>query len=326
MRLVVQLPELLQRSAEQLAAELDAVIVNLENHVAANSKPPGGEDATRRAAFLAEHCHLVIAISDRRETAPADLAGQVIRFRLQGIPDQYSSRPLQLDSSGLGSVYHVVAGKDDADATKSPTATLLRPQVETVFGKRELEDAAAWDHLERFNRDVARQSRRRGRKGVRSMFPEAVRARGSAGRRENGSDPRFAPGQPLASRPDQDWIGDRFAAADALAVRFQQATHRTVLCLLLLGIVAALAFQLSGVFPRAAAVYTASLALAYGVYMWAYCRRYEPRFYDYRALAEGLRVQVYWNAAGITACASDHYLRRQRSELIGSARPCGCGL
>ncbi len=44
-------------------------------------------------------------------------------------------------------------------------------------------------------------------------------------------------------------------------------------------------------------------------------RRYKARFYDYRALAEGLRVQMYWTAAGITACAGDHYLRRQRSEL-----------
>ena len=116
--LLVQAPEALQRSAEQLAANLDAVIANLENHVAAVSNPPGGEDATRRAAFLAEHCHLAIAISDRWETAPGDLAGQVIQFRLQGVPDRHSSRPLQLDSGGQGGVYHVVAGKDDADATK----------------------------------------------------------------------------------------------------------------------------------------------------------------------------------------------------------------
>ena len=32
-------------------------------------------------------------------------------------------------------------------------------------------------------------------------------------------------------------------------------------------------------------------------------------------LAEGLRVQMYWGAAGITASAADYYLRRQRSEF-----------
>ena len=69
-----------------------------------------------------------------------------------------------------------------------------------------------------------------------------------------------------------------------------------------------------GPFP-ASLVYTVCLVLAYGWYLWAYWRRYEHRFHDYRALAEGLRVQMYWNAAGITACAADHYLRRQRSEF-----------
>ncbi len=85
--------------------------------------------------------------------------------------------------------------------------------------------------------------------------------------------------------------------------------------LLLLGLMAALAFQLSGILPHATLVYTASLALAYGWYLWAYWRRYEHRFHDYPALAEGLRVQMYWGAAGITASAADFYLRRQRSEF-----------
>jgi hypothetical protein len=123
------------------------------------------------------------------------------------------------------------------------------------------------------------------------------------------------PRQPCASPPGHSWLGDRFAVADALAIQFQKATHATAFGLLMLGLLAALAFQLSGLLPRATLVYPASLVLAYGWYLWAYWRRYEHRFHDYRALAEGLRVQMYWSAAGITACAADYYLRRQRSEI-----------
>ena len=120
----------------------------------------------------------------------------------------------------------------------------------------------------------------------------------------------------LALPPGHAWIGDRFAVADALAVRFQWATHATMFGLLMLGLIAALAFHLSGFFPMRLWSITASLVLAYSWYLWAYWRRYEHRFHDYRALAEGLRVQMYWSAAGITRpVPRDYYLRRQRSEL-----------
>jgi hypothetical protein len=302
--LLVQLPEALRRSAEQLAATLDADVVDLEEHFAPALVPPGGagatdprsgacEDVTRRATFLADQCHLVIVISDSRGTAPGGLADQIIQFRLQGIPDRHKGRPLQLDSVGLGSVHHVVAGTSgEAAVADASASTFLRPQIETAFGSEELDDAAAWDHLERFNADVAKQWQRGPRAAI--------------------SPPQ---GQPLTALSGQAWIGDRFAVADALAVRFQRATHATMLALLVLGLAAALAFQLSGVFSHSPPIYTACLALAYGCYLWAYWQRYEHRFHDYRALAEGLRVQMHWSAAGITARASDYYLRRQRSEL-----------
>jgi hypothetical protein len=300
--LLVQAPATLRGFAQRLRETLDAELVDLEDHLApalgsaaAAATNLGGdsqEDATRRAAFLADHCHLVIAISDSREMPPDALVARIIQFRLQGIPDRHTGRPLQLDNFGLGSVHHIVAGKNDrAAAANAPMSTCLRPQVETPAGDEELDDATAWDHLDRFNGDVVRRLRR----------PARV--------------PLPPPRQPCASPPGHSWLGDRFAVADALAIQFQKATHATAFGLLMLGLLAALAFQLSGLLPRATLVYPASLVLAYGWYLWAYWRRYEHRFHDYRALAEGLRVQMYWSAAGITACAADYYLRRQRSEI-----------
>lgn len=41
----------------------------------------------------------------------------------------------------------------------------------------------------------------------------------------------------------------------------------------------------------------------------------ENQYLDWRALAEGLRVQTFWHAAGIQRCVSNYYLANQRDEL-----------
>ncbi|BCM94239.1 hypothetical protein IAD21_06142 [Abditibacteriota bacterium] len=41
----------------------------------------------------------------------------------------------------------------------------------------------------------------------------------------------------------------------------------------------------------------------------------QNKYQDYRALAEGLRVQIYWRLAGLHEDVTDHYLGKQRGEL-----------
>ncbi len=44
-------------------------------------------------------------------------------------------------------------------------------------------------------------------------------------------------------------------------------------------------------------------------------RRWQDRFQDYRAIAEGLRIQQYWQRLGVRETVADHYLREHRGEL-----------
>lgn len=44
-------------------------------------------------------------------------------------------------------------------------------------------------------------------------------------------------------------------------------------------------------------------------------QEWQSHFQDYRALAEAMRVQLYWAFAGVPAAVSDHYLRKQSGEL-----------
>jgi hypothetical protein len=60
--------------------------------------------------------------------------------------------------------------------------------------------------------------------------------------------------------------------------------------------------------------YAGGAAIAIGTYLWAGRAGRRNAYLGYRALAEGLRVQMYWLAAGSTALASDHYLVKQRDD------------
>jgi hypothetical protein len=42
---------------------------------------------------------------------------------------------------------------------------------------------------------------------------------------------------------------------------------------------------------------------------------YQNKYQDYRALAEGMRMQVFWRLSGLRDSVADHYLGRQRGEL-----------
>jgi hypothetical protein len=70
--------------------------------------------------------------------------------------------------------------------------------------------------------------------------------------------------------------------------------------------------------------YGAALILGFGLALaffsaWIFHRYLssdaERRRFDYRALAEGLRVQIYWSLAGVSHCVASHYMQRQRSEM-----------
>jgi hypothetical protein len=52
-------------------------------------------------------------------------------------------------------------------------------------------------------------------------------------------------------------------------------------------------------------------------FLWfhAHQRKYQKKFHDYRALAEGLRVQLFWNLLGLPEAVEDYYLRKQHGEL-----------
>ncbi len=58
-----------------------------------------------------------------------------------------------------------------------------------------------------------------------------------------------------------------------------------------------------------------TVSLAYLCHFKATRNHFQTRYLDYRALAEGLRIQLFWDLAGVGGSVAEHYLRRQRGEL-----------
>ena len=108
------------------------------------------------------------------------------------------------------------------------------------------------------------------------------------------------------------------AAADAISSETQLSRDRAFWWILGAALLAVFFEQIySGPDLRPLWIFLAILAGCGGwwVYRFVGSRRLEEKYLDYRALAEALRVQFYWQVGGVNECAADHYLRDQRDEL-----------
>jgi hypothetical protein len=111
------------------------------------------------------------------------------------------------------------------------------------------------------------------------------------------------------------------AAASALARSNQRATYAALRFIFIVVFAAAVAFEGyahlikddSVVSLIALAAYVTLIAVSYIRFRRG--RTAQTAFQDYRALAEGLRVQLAWRRAGLPHSVADHYLRKHADEL-----------
>ncbi len=117
-----------------------------------------------------------------------------------------------------------------------------------------------------------------------------------------------------------------YAIADALAIYFKQRTGRTLFSLFGLSFIAVTFFAIYAHLTRPEIlqipnflplIFYVALLLIAGFLWWNRISRghYKNKYLDYRALAEGLRVQFFWYLAGVPDTVAIHYLRKQIGKL-----------
>jgi len=100
-------------------------------------------------------------------------------------------------------------------------------------------------------------------------------------------------------------------AADSLASRLQARYRRWTKLLLVLGVLAVVSVDVQSEISRSWFLGVQGAALLTVLVIWWVMNRWggKRRFEEYRALAEGARVQDAWQTAGVETPVADHYLQ-----------------
>ncbi|MGH8153005.1 MAG: hypothetical protein ACREPF_09775, partial [Rhodanobacteraceae bacterium] len=218
-------------------------------------------------------------------------------------------RRVTLETGDESLLYHIACSRD-ADETVQPPAPPLTP-LEARWVTDDGPGAAAagmppefrrmFQRMQQFNHDAARLD----------GDPEPGPAS------ENGENGAADPAR-----------GERlFAAADTLAIHCQRRVAWAMRALYTLAVLMGLAFVYysdtpAGVPDQGNTIYVfVALFAAGGALAWlAQRRQWHRKYIDYRALAEGLRVQDYWRRAGVGAgefgaFAHGNFMQKQDVEL-----------
>jgi hypothetical protein len=261
--------------------------------------------------FLSAHCHILLAIWDGKGSNRIGGTAQVVRFHqddvMPGFAPRTAASRLSLVDDESDLVYHIVCSRDRPDGAPAPGLTPL----DAVWYTR---DSAAprtpelperyrqiFDRTAEFNADVRRHAEQIAREGW-PLLPKAP-----------------APGLPKGLRD----IDEIYVAADWLAGRFQRRTFWTLrithLMILLTGVAYMTYSDLNS--ARLLLLVMVVLMTTAGAIGFAATRgAWHRKYLDYRTLAEGLRVQLYWAAAGVTSgnvtkFAHDNFLQMQDPDL-----------
>ena len=328
-RLIAPLPLAPELYAEDFVATSRAALVELcqraevvELPLVRGNTPANiavrGEARDRQYAqvgvFVASHSHILLTLWDGRESGLLGGTAQVVRYALHGIMPGLIERRrgarAALDSIDESIVYHIVCSRMDANGAMQPPLESLAPlQARWISQKHAGTTDAGMP--EEFHRMFARMQEFNIDQHA---FANEIRASATT----FGSDFDDA----------SDGVLDGlFSAADGLAIHFQRRVLWVMRSTHVLAVLTGIAFICYSDLPsdlpyQFYGIYVFIALFGAGVLLaWLARRRdWHRKYVDYRALAEGLRVQRWWRLAGIvevgsSAFAHDNFLRKQDIEL-----------
>lgn len=276
-------------------------------------------------AFIARRCHILFAISD-----DSDIISRIIRFKLTGnmdwIPPEYRGMKNHLYPPDQGPVIklsllslHTHSGDLYEVNYLFPNETDSHQNESTPF---EIEDKhnkirypGTLDKLDEFNSDVIsiREKVEQEKLKFYPLLPDHLTTQ-------------------LCN--EQKNIHGVYMYADALAGFYQKKTRKIINSLYIFSSIMPLVFILYirvWQKPSVIILYVLLSLLVYLIYWLSRKRKYQVKYLDYRALAEGLRVQFFWrylelagkertlhNKPGdhvLPSSVSDCYLRKQNNVL-----------
>jgi len=246
--------------------------------------------------FTSSHCHILLALWDGKENGYLGGTAQVVSFHLHGsMPGAIDRRQAAMGTLGLDEealVYHIPAGRqnhplENVDSGKWLTAgetsryyDEMPPPFRIMFSRQ-----AEYHHdLRQYKEQIIHD--------IHEVDPDCP-------------------------------IHRQFMVTDWLATTYRRRVSRVLMATYLIAAFMGYAFILyADIMAQDLIIYCFLLFFLIGIGLNSVAgrREWHRQYIDYRALAEGLRVQSYWRRAGIVdtsrpSFAHDNFLQKQDVEL-----------
>jgi len=261
--------------------------------------------------FLCAHCHILLAIWDGKDNDKLGGTGQVVRFHhddvMPGFTAESTGSGLILANDESDLVYHIVCSRDREDGQPEES---LQPGESWWFSLDEHEPRSR--NLPERHRRVFQFTSEFSKDALK--YAEAIRD--GAWPLLQKTDHAILP----AGLRDIDHI---FRAADWLAIHFQKRTMFALQGTHVLALMMGLMYvAYSDIFAERYFLYAflTFFVLATAIHIIGNRFSWHRKYLDYRTLAEGLRVQLYWAAAGVSSgnrskYTHDNFLQTQDPDL-----------
>lgn len=269
--------------------------------------PARNRQYTQLGVFISSHCQLLLALWDGKASEAPGGTSDVVQYHLHGdmpMLGQIDEPPNLLADDDSDLVFHIACPRDRPDgAVVVPQATrwLIRSMSSDGDGPMPAHYVQLFRQLGEFNADARRYA-----SDIKRDSPSAL------------PDAATLPGVTALHRIDVI-----YRQADWLALHFKKRVHHSMALLHVLAVLTGLLLMTYAEFVAHPVLMGATLGLfASGALVaWLGQRRaWHRRYLDYRVLAEGLRVQLFWAIAGVPSSrrvrfAYDSFLQKQDVEL-----------
>lgn len=264
----------------------------------------------RLGVFISNHSHVLLALWDGKPMTRTGGTASVVNYHLTAVMPGFSvaeESPNLLADNENDLAFHIVCSRNRPDGQPREGMQPLQTRWITAHFGYETgthmppDYALMLQRLQDFSHDRARYRQEIKSEGVDLL--------------------RDAPDCALPEGIEN--ISRFFKAADWLAVHFQKRTARGQIAIhslaVLMGLIFIIYSEVDGL-DFLISFFLLTFAAGLAVSKLGEHRQWHRKHLDYRALAEGLRVQIYWYLAGVidvhsAEFAYDNFLQKQDVEL-----------
>lgn len=272
--------------------------------------------------YVTKHCRILIALWDGEDSNKIGGTSEIIRFKLEGLPDKYDKNVNFLELEEFGPVYHIRTPRLSNKAISNPYELQILYPSEFNDDEWDKYSKKIYQNTDLFNEDIKKYYHKK----IKNIFKSQADLLKIPEPLDNITKSNFD-AKVLSLSPQEKAILKKYSIADVLATKFR-FTKFIINKLFFIGIlISLLCFELyAHYFSQFEEIKPTHLIpfilfiLILVVINLVYLIQVKPKRMDvkhqeYRVIAEAFRIQFYLNYVNIDGNVSDHLLIFHKYDL-----------